>query len=415
MTEPPIQRRTLQRVVLLLATATISALCVFAWRMTAGHPIRTFDAALSLVERHYFDPHHGALQVAVLRERYRGLAARATSSAQLYSEVLWPMTEGFPHSHLEVTPPEGVEIPAGYSMRPRAPRRGALPPAHMLQVFDGLGGAFVVHDGSAYQVVEVEPGSPAALAGVVPGLPASALSFKQLRSAPSVMSEGRIRQRQIDGSQREFVYEFMPAPVFEGPSTVDLDDGIRVLRFDEFTDEDDDKVMQAVLSASPAGLILDLRKNVGGSIAALRNVAGTLMPPGSVIGHVQSSSDREVLRPAANGPVYQGSVAVLMSPRTASAAEILAAALREGRQAILVGDRSAGQVLIARQFRLPDGGSLTVPISTFMDARGRALEGAGVAPDWVVYPTKESVMRGRDAVLDSAAAAIRGRRSGRAQ
>jgi C-terminal processing protease CtpA/Prc len=108
-------------------------------------------------------------------------------------------------------------------------------------------------------------------------------------------------------------------------------------------------------------------------------------------------------------------VAVLISPRTASAAEILAAALRDGRQAIIVGDRSAGQVLIARRFGLPDGGSLTVPISTFMDARGRALEGAGVTPDWVVHSSKESVEQGRDAVLDSAAAAIRSRRSRRAQ
>jgi C-terminal processing protease CtpA/Prc len=412
---PPIQRRTLQRIALPLAIITVCALCVYAWRVTSGHPTRTFDAALSLVEQHYFDSDHGALQVAMLRERYRSMAARATSSAQLYSEVLWPMTEVFPHSHLEVTPPEGIAIPAGYSMRSRAPRRGALPPAQLFRAFDGLGGVFIVHDGSAYQVVEVETGSPAALAGVVPGLPASDHEFNQIRSTPSVISEGRIRQRQVDGSEREFAYEFMPAPVFEGSSTVDLDDGIRVLRFDEFTDDDDDEVMQAVLSASPAGLVLDLRRNVGGSIAALRNIAGTLMPPSSVIGHVQSSGDRNILRPAANRSVYQGPVAVLISPRTASAAEILAAALRDGRQAIIVGDRSAGQVLIARRFRLPDGGSLTVPISTFMDARGRALEGAGVTPDWVVHSTKESVEQGRDAVLDSAAAAIRSRRSRRAQ
>jgi carboxyl-terminal processing protease len=158
------------------------------------------------------------------------------------------------------------------------------------------------------------------------------------------------------------------------------------------------------------GLVLDLRDNAGGEAEAMTDIASLLLPPGLLLGRFDDRAGRTRLAPrtraallsAADAPArFSGPVVVLTGARTASAAEVFAAALREsGRAARVVGETTCGCVLgIRRRHTLPDGGALDVSEMDYRTAAGRRLEGTGVEPDELVTPTRRSLREGKDPAL----------------
>ena len=81
---------------------------------------------------------------------------------------------------------------------------------------------------------------------------------------------------------------------------------------------------------------------------------------------------------------YAGRLVVLTSGQTASAAEILSAALQENGRAKIVGRRTAGALLAAVQASLPDKGLVQVSEYDVITMRGKRLEGVGLEPDLTV-------------------------------
>jgi carboxyl-terminal processing protease len=108
---------------------------------------------------------------------------------------------------------------------------------------------------------------------------------------------------------------------------------------------------------------------------------------------------RSVQRP----PPDVGPLAVLVDGRTASGAELLAAALQEHLGAQLVGSSTCGCVLGIRQYQpLPGGAELAVSEIGFYSAHGRRIEGSGLDPDVVAEPTLEDLRQGLDPALTAA-------------
>ena len=79
-------------------------------------------------------------------------------------------------------------------------------------------------------------------------------------------------------------------------------------------------------------------------------------------------------------PRYQGTVYVLTSRKTASAAEMSIDALRAAGRITQVGERTAGQMLSQKMFNLPQGFLLSVPIADYIGLRSGRIEGKGIAP-----------------------------------
>jgi C-terminal processing protease CtpA/Prc len=100
---------------------------------------------------------------------------------------------------------------------------------------------------------------------------------------------------------------------------------------------------------------------------------------------------------------FTGSLAVLTSERTASAAEIFVASLKDERRATVIGVTTCGCVLaIRRRHALPDGGELDVSEMDYRTSNGIRLEGAGVEPDETVAPDLSDFRAGRDRALERA-------------
>ncbi len=129
------------------------------------------------------------------------------------------------------------------------------------------------------------------------------------------------------------------------------------------------------------GLVLDLRGNRGGLLRQSIEVADLFLPEGVIaVTAGRDPSSSHVWR-SANAALAPGlPVVVLVDGRTASAAEILAAALADRGRAVVVGSSTLGKGLVQAILPMPDGGELFVTWSRVLAPLGWPLQGLGVMP-----------------------------------
>ena len=100
-------------------------------------------------------------------------------------------------------------------------------------------------------------------------------------------------------------------------------------------------------------------------------------------------------------------LAVLVNGRTASAAEVISAALHDAHRAAIVGERTAGAVNCAVFQPLPRGAAMLVTVQRLTGALGEPLEGIGVQPDVQVSLDAADLDRGHDAQVAVAVQRLR--------
>jgi carboxyl-terminal processing protease len=159
-------------------------------------------------------------------------------------------------------------------------------------------------------------------------------------------------------------------------------------------------------------LIIDLRENGGGESEAMTDIASVFLPAKTMLGHFTDRSGRVQLEPQTRAAMlssadslinFRGSLVILSSTRTASAAEVFIAALKETGRARIIGENTCGCVLgLRRRHTLPDGGLLDISEMDFRTATGLRLEGIGIAPDELVTPTRRDLRANRDRALERA-------------
>ena len=131
----------------------------------------------------------------------------------------------------------------------------------------------------------------------------------------------------------------------------------------------------------PQGLVIDLRGNRGGLLIEAVTVADALLPAGVVaIEQGRDPAANRVWRSASGELARDVPVVVLVDGRTASAGEILAAALSDRGRAVVVGSSTLGKGLVQTFTTLPDGGELFVTWSRVLAPLGWPIQGLGVLP-----------------------------------
>lgn len=130
------------------------------------------------------------------------------------------------------------------------------------------------------------------------------------------------------------------------------------------------------------GLILDLRNNPGGLISEAIAVAGQLGINGTVV-QIVSREGRVEPQDTAVPAVLPESLpmVVLINKGTASAAEVLTAALRENGRAVVLGETSFGKGLVQSLLPLDDGSGLLLTTHRYLTGRGNNLQQVGIQPD----------------------------------
>ena len=128
------------------------------------------------------------------------------------------------------------------------------------------------------------------------------------------------------------------------------------------------------------GLVLDLRGN-GGGLLNEAVLSSSVFVEDGVIVSTSSRSDGDTDYQAVGGALEPRPTVVLTNRDTASAAEILAAALNDYGLATLVGTRTYGKNTVQEVLNLPAGGALDLTIGEYVTSEGESLAGGGVKPD----------------------------------
>lgn len=262
---------------------------------------------------------------------------------------------------------------------------------------EGYGGIGVTlrHDGDRHEVIEVLPDGPAAHSGItrgdlvlaIDGDFTAGLSMEQVGerlrgpAGTTVMvtvGTGVGESRRIAVRRDRLIPNTVEASVvgdigilkverFNAATTVNLREGIRKIRRE--------------LGRDPIGIALDLRGNPGGLLDQAVAVADQFMPSGRIVSTKGRHPDSLQRFDATPDDIAGGiPMTVLIDGRTASAAEIVAAALQDSGRAVVVGASSFGKGSVQTVTRLPNDGELFLTWSRIYAPSGYTIHRQGVQP-----------------------------------
>lgn len=251
------------------------------------------------------------------------------------------------------------------------------------------------------RIVVIAPldASPAADAGIasgteilrVDGTPAEELGLEgtAARLRGPAGSDVLVALRAPSGQESEVLLDRREVDLQPVRSHRLLSDGhsLGYLRITQFSEPVPQQVRSAlaVLSAPGGGvpiegLILDLRNNSGGLVAAGLAVADGLLD-GDPIVETQDRGGIADRQQAGPGQLYGGPLLTLVNAGTASASEILAGALQDSGRSRLAGSRTFGKGLIQTLINLSDGSGLAVTVARYLTPSGRDIQNQGIEPD----------------------------------
>lgn len=157
---------------------------------------------------------------------------------------------------------------------------------------------------------------------------------------------------------------------------------VRLLTFSEGAHAELSHAIEKAQKEGAEGIVLDLRHNPGGLLDEAVLCASLFLPEGETVVITKSRTQGESVHRTSSGRITKLPVAVLIDGGTASAAEILAAALADDEGATTVGTRSYGKGLFQEEQSLSNGGALKLSVGAFFTPKGVNLAAShGIHPD----------------------------------
>ena len=359
--------------------------------LVADHDTRVVDEAINMVAHDYYRPiSRGQLASA-------SIAGVVASLHDRFSHYLTPK-----EFHEFAEPPTFTGI--GVIVGPES--RGLL----IARVFNSSPAARAgLQPGEVIVAVNGRPLkglSPDAAVALVKGLPGT--DVKLGISAPARAGHARMRTVTI---MRAVVSE--PVVASETKTLDGLKLGVVALA--TFSPGAHTEVREAVeheLHEGARGIVLDLRANGGGLVEEAQLIASIFIPKGVIVttrGRTQPTGTLMAVGDAISPAIP---VVVLVDSNTASASEIVTAALQDHHRATVVGTHTFGKGVFQEEDPLSNGGALDITVGEYYTPNGRNLggggirQGAGVIPE-VLVPTGVDTPKGLDAALRALAAKVK--------
>lgn len=412
---------------------------------------KTFELVWRTVNEENFDPSFGGVNWLAVYSRYSSRVARLTTDQELYI-LLQQMLDEIPQSHFAIIPPDRIpKIKPKKRLTTKAADKGVEGTETLTdeeeaesdnnvatQMLNGIGIDVRILNGQIV-ITSVAADSPAAKVGLRPGYLLKSVDDIPLWNIPPGVDippelHMRIRQRilvdylggepgtavylsYLDEENKEHQVTIkrerlkgtlsqslgnLP-PLYTELESKRLKDKIGYLRFTVFTPQLAEKICGAIKSMRDApGLVIDLRGNPGGVMGVASGVVGLLTNKTGLIGILRLRSGSIPIPSFPQRSSYSGPMVVLIDRLSGSTAEVMAADLQETGRALIVGERSAGEVLGANIIKLPTGALFEYARAGFKTGRGATLEGKGVVPDVEKRLDRNSLLKGEDNQLQEA-------------
>lgn len=391
--------------------------------LSAKERIEVFEEVWKTINEKYYDPKFNGVDWNAVHERYRPRVDTVKSDEEFYS-LLRQMAGELRDAHTRVRSPRQREdrkkqqgVSTGISIReventPVVTKvnqdsdaaRAGVAPGMIVQTVDGKP--------IAERIAEVrkEIGSSSSdratrlfiYGRILAGDPDTALKLGLLR-ADGKPFEVTLTRRTISGSP-QLTSQLLPS-------------GYAYIKFNEFQSPIGNRIKDALETYKNApGLIVDLRDNGGGDVQEMLRIVGYFFNDKVFIARGATRTGKsisilgglisiplEAYAGRRGGQIYSGTVVILTSERTGSAAETFSAGMQENNRATIIGTQSCGCALgVLKHRELKGGGELDISEIGGLTAKGRTLEGNGVLPDKTIALTIADLQQGRDAALKEA-------------
>lgn len=271
-------------------------------------------------------------------------------------------------------------------------------------------------------VLQTQAGSPSARAGLQAGDDIVAINgyvLAQLDTDQLVGLLGQARtikvkldvRRQNSPRLLEFVLspEAMDTPSVERAFNLNGVGYVRVGGFEVKTGKDIRAAIEKLGGQKLNGLILDLRNNPGGVVGAAIETASLFLKPGQRIFSIRGrSKETENVDVAAEAKGYSFPLAVLVNEKSASASEIIAAAMQEHHRGFVIGQPTYGKGLVQSVFPLSNKSALALTVAYYYTPEGRSLQrplrdsqidatlsttAGGLRPEHMIWPEAQTRLR----------------------
>jgi carboxyl-terminal processing protease len=278
------------------------------------------------------------------------------------------------------------------------PRQNRLYKQSLHGRFSGVG-MTVVEARRGLRVVGLFPRSPARRAGIEPGDLVVAVDGTSIAGEPSNVSAGRIKgpagtlvtltvvhdgKRRIQKIKRETI----EVPQVLGRIRTVRGERLGFLVLASFADNVSSDLrhqIERLQGRGARGFVLDLRGNGGGLVTEAVAVASVFIPDGKIVTLRGRKTPTKVYT-ALGDELTDKPAVVLVDRHTASASEIVTAALQERYGATVVGRRTLGKGVFGQVFELGNGGALDLVEGRYYTPDGSSLAGKGVRPNVVLSP-----------------------------
>jgi len=179
---------------------------------------------------------------------------------------------------------------------------------------------------------------------------------------------------------------------------------IGYLKLNQFTEnikEEFHRELRDLLAKNPKALILDLRDNSGGSLSGAVDVASEFIKKGVIVIEEYKNGKKLTLEAKGNGQAYDLPLVVLINKGSASASEILAAAIRDYKRGTLIGEKTFGKGSVQKVEELKFG-MLKITLAKWLTPLGEWINGQGIEPEIKIELTEEDLKANKDPQLEKA-------------
>ena len=182
---------------------------------------------------------------------------------------------------------------------------------------------------------------------------------------------------------------------------------IYIREFDMVTVDQFAEALAEVKEKGAKALVIDLRSNPGGSLKAVVDIAGQILPAGKVV-YTEDKYGKQEFYGSDGTKELDIPLAVLVNGDSASASEILAGAIKDYKKGTIVGTTTYGKGIVQQVFSLKDGSAVKLTVSHYYTPNGNDIHKVGIEPDVKVEFDRDAYLKdGTDNQLEKALELLR--------
>lgn len=246
-----------------------------------------------------------------------------------------------------------------------------------------------------HTIKEVFSKSPAEKAGLLPGDEFLKINGEDVTNLSSTDIANSIKNKDVErvnitvkrGSE-EKTFDIETSNLYVPAITSEVIEGTSIgyIKLDTFSStvsNQMDNALEELKNQGMTSLIIDLRYNAGGFLSAAEGVANLFLEKGKVIYSLTNKKGNIAIKDTTKEKL-DVPVVVIINSSSASAAEILACALKDSYGATLVGTKSYGKGKVQQTYQLKDGSMAKYTSAKWDRPNGENIDGVGITPDYVI-------------------------------